>query len=400
MAYRDKITIDPAPEPWQGNRPRSAEDMGLRRAVSQLLAENQVDDVDVERIPGDGAPLSWEEIGDIFRLSPEAQAALTAAGATGSGLPSRLEQLLQKPINRREAIKFLAIGLVTGLSFLQAACTPASLPGANQEQARLDWEEYFKGNYRLMSDAEKQATIERLERRYELRAGQRPAISAQPPRPGVLYGYAFNISKCRGYMDCVKACIEENNQDRSTDMRYIRIHEMPKGEFRFEFADDAYLHEVPAAGHFYLGTQCFHCENPPCVNVCPVQATWKEDDGLVVVDYDWCIGCRYCQAACPYDGRRFNWKEPVVPAEEINLNQHYLGNRLRKKGVMEKCTFCIQRSRDGKLPACVEACPTGARIFGNLLDPNSEIRWVLENKKVFRLKEDLGTEPKFWYFMD
>ncbi|MBT4141291.1 MAG: 4Fe-4S dicluster domain-containing protein, partial [Candidatus Latescibacteria bacterium] len=156
----------------------------------------------------------------------------------------------------------------------------------------------------------------------------------------------------------------------------------------------------PAEGHFYMGTQCFQCENPPCVDVCPVGATWKEPDGITVVDYDWCIGCRYCEAACPYWARRFNWNEPEVPKNEINPVQHYLGNRLRKKGVMEKCTYCIQRTRDGRLPACAESCPTGARVFGNLLDPNSEIRYVLENKQVFRLKEELGTDPKFWYFMD
>lgn len=202
-------------------------------------------------------------------------------------------------------------------------------------------------------------------------------------------------------MNCVSACVEENNQDRNSEMQYIRIHEMKDGEgFKFDKADDNYYHEVPAEGHFYMGTQCFHCDNPPCVEVCPVQATWKEEDGLVVIDYDWCVGCRYCMAACPYDGRRFNWSKPEVPEPEVNKNQHYLGNRMRKKGVMEKCTFCVQRTRKGKNPACVEACPTGARIFGNLLDPNSTIRWVLENKKVFRLKEDLGTEPKFWYFMD
>jgi molybdopterin-containing oxidoreductase family iron-sulfur binding subunit len=131
-----------------------------------------------------------------------------------------------------------------------------------------------------------------------------------------------------------------------------------------------------------------------------VRATWQEPDGIVVVDYDWCIGCRYCVAACPYWARRFNWAAPEVPAEQLNPNQHYLGNRMRKKGVVEKCTFCIQRTRQGRLPACAEACPTGARVFGNLLDPNSEIRWVLENKRVFRLKEDLKTEPRFWYFMD
>ena len=243
--------------------------------------------------------------------------------------------------------------------------------------------------------------MNRLVRSHELKTGDTLSMSSKTAEENVLFGYAFNISKCKGYMDCVSACVEENNQDRASQMEYIRIHEMKDGKgFNFSEADDNYYHEVPAEGHFYMGTQCFHCDNPPCVEVCPVQATWKEPDGIVVVDYDWCVGCRYCMAACPYDGRRFNWKKPEVPKEEINKNQHYLGNRLRKKGVMEKCTFCIQRSRMGKNPACVEACPTGARIFGNLLDPKSTIRWVLENKKVFRLKEDLGTEPKFWYFMD
>ena len=251
-----------------------------------------------------------------------------------------------------------------------------------------------------MTEKEKENTVDRLERLYELNSGRKINIDSSGPEQDVLYGYAFNISKCQGYMDCVNACVKENNQDRSSQMQYIRIHEHENGQINFELAEDDFFHEVPAQGHFYMGTQCFHCENPPCVDVCPVGATWKEKDGIVVVDYDWCIGCRYCMAACPYDGRRFNWSTPHVPEEEVNGNQHYLGNRLRKKGVMEKCTFCIQRSRNGKNPACVEACPTGARIFGNLLDPNSEIRWVLANKKVFRLKEDLGTEPKFWYFMD
>ena len=141
-------------------------------------------------------------------------------------------------------------------------------------------------------------------------------------------------------------------------------------------------------------------QDAPCTKACPVKATWTEPDGIVVVDYDWCIGCRYCIAACPYYGRRFNWNKPVVPKEEMTKKQHYLGNRMRGRGQMEKCTFCVQRSREGRLPACVEACPTGARVFGNLLDPNSEIRFVLAHKKVFRWKEDLGTDPKFWYFID
>ncbi|RMH73127.1 MAG: 4Fe-4S dicluster domain-containing protein [Gemmatimonadetes bacterium] len=318
---------------------------------------------------------------------------------TDQVIPSGYQQMVQQPVNRRTAVKIVAAGLLAGAGLFQTACSPFASAEA-REKAQLNWEEYFKGNFRLMSDDEKEATVARLERLYELNTGKHLNISAANALPGVLYGYAFNISKCRGYMDCVRACINENNQDRKSGMQYITIHEHKKGQINFEHAEDDFYHEVPQEGHFYIGTQCFHCENPPCVNVCPVKATWKEPDGIVVVDYDWCIGCRYCEAACPYDARRFNWADPVIPEEEVNRNQHYLGNRLRKKGVMEKCTFCIQRTRTGKNPACVEACPTGARIFGNLLDPNSEIRHVLRTKKVFRLKEDLGTEPKFWYFMD
>jgi molybdopterin-containing oxidoreductase family iron-sulfur binding subunit len=156
--------------------------------------------------------------------------------------------------------------------------------------------------------------------------------------------------------------------------------------------------KVPEKGSFYVPVQCQQCKNPPCVKVCPVKATWQEPDGITVVDYNWCIGCRYCMAACPYGARHFNWGEPTVPVEELNTEMHYLGNRPRKKGVVEKCTFCIQRSREGKYPACVEICPVGARKFGNLLDPDSEIRYVLENKRVLILKQELNTQPKFYYF--
>jgi len=310
------------------------------------------------------------------------------------------EQVFDVQMDRRTAFKKLTASLLIGAGAVSTSCSVVA-GDDSKEKAQIDWDEQFKGNYKLMTNEEKNATVERLVRSYQLRTGKNISMSSKNAEEDVLFGYAFNISKCQGYMDCVTACVEENNQDRKSQMQYIRIHEMKDGAgLNFNEADDNYYHEVPAEGHFYMGTQCFHCDNPPCVEVCPVQATWREEDGLVVIDYDWCVGCRYCMAACPYDGRRFNWSTPEVPEEEVNKDQHYLGNRMRKKGVMEKCTFCVQRSRAGENPACVEACPTGSRIFGNLLDPDSTIRWVLENKKVFRLKEDLGTEPKFWYFMD
>jgi molybdopterin-containing oxidoreductase family iron-sulfur binding subunit len=149
--------------------------------------------------------------------------------------------------------------------------------------------------------------------------------------------------------------------------------------------------------YYYMPVQCQQCKNPPCVKVCPVKATWQEKDGIVVVDYNWCIGCRYCEAACPYHARRFNFAKPRVPGVELNPDMGYLSNRPRYMGVMEKCTFCLHRTRNGRYPACAEVCPTGARKFGDLNGPDSEIRRIVERERVYVLKQDLGTTPRFYY---
>ncbi len=243
-------------------------------------------------------------------------------------------------------------------------------------------------------------SLRELERRTSAAAGKPVTISDASAMPGVRFAYALDISRCIGCRRCVYACVEENNLSREPQIHWIRVLAMEK-EKGVDFAHaDAYYHpdEVPQQGHFYVPVACQHCENPPCTKVCPVGATWKEPDGIVVVDYDWCIGCRYCMAACPYGARHFNWTAPSVPKAELNPDMHVLGNRPRPKGVVEKCTFCIQRTRAGRYPACVEVCPVGARKFGNLLDPESEIRYIIEKKRVLVLKEDLNTVPRFFYF--
>jgi len=303
-----------------------------------------------------------------------------------------------KAYGRRDFLKGAVKVAALGSAAMISGCG-AGLLGSKEEFA-LQWQEYFKGHYSLMTQDEKDETIRRLERLAKIRKGVDVQMSSQEPIEGVLYGYAFNVTRCEGFMECVAACVKENNLDRKSNTQYIRTFEMEHGETTPDAGDGKYFHQVPVEGHYYMGVQCFHCQKAPCVKACPTKATWREPDGIVVVDYDWCIGCRYCMAACPYYGRRFNWNEPYVPVKEMTKKQHYLGNRMRTRGQMEKCTFCVQRSREGRLPACVEACPTGARVFGNLLDPKSEIRFVLAHKKVYRLKEDLGTDPKFWYFID
>ena len=143
---------------------------------------------------------------------------------------------------------------------------------------------------------------------------------------------------------------------------------------------------------------CQQCEDPICERCCPAKATWKEPDGITVVDYNWCVGCRYCMAACPYGARRFNWHHPNVPRGELNPQMHYLGNRPRGVGVVEKCTFCVQRVRAGYYPACVDACPVRARQFGDMNDPNSDVAIILREAKTIQLRRELGTEPRFYYY--
>ena len=296
-------------------------------------------------------------------------------------------------VHRRTVVK--GLGAAAGAAALAGALSPLS-----KVMDRLTPAEFLQKHYKELTPQDKQDVIARLENEAEENNGAEVTIEDHPPMPGTKFVYAINLSVCNGNGKCVEACHKENNHDRASNQSYIRVLEMPTGTMDMEQGNTTYEHTVPADGKFYLPVQCQQCDNPPCVNVCPVEATWKQDDGIVVVDYNWCIGCRYCEAACPYHARRFNWTKPSIPKEEVNPEQSYLSNRIRPQGVMEKCTFCLHRTREGRLPACLEACPTGARVFGNLLDPESEIRWVLENKRVFVLKEDLGTKPNFFYFFD
>jgi Fe-S-cluster-containing dehydrogenase component len=283
---------------------------------------------------------------------------------------------------------------------LGAAAFATAIAPLTQWKPAESVDEFLRRHYKELTPAELEAICRRCETDAKAAHGVDVHIAAPQPKPGVKFGYALNLSICVGCRRCAEACHNENNHDRASHNSYIRVFELENGSIDLAKGDATYDHPVPAKGKYYMPVQCHQCDNAPCTKVCPVEATWKEQDGIVVVDYNWCIGCRYCEAACPYHARRFNWKKPEVPAAEINPNQGYLSNRIRPQGVMEKCTFCLHRTREGRLPACLEACPTGARVFGDLNDPDSEIRWVLANKRVFILKEDVGTKPSFFYFFD
>jgi len=212
----------------------------------------------------------------------------------------------------------------------------------------------------------------------------------------------IDLDRCTGCQACVVACKVENNvpptgaleaaQGRTISwMRLARL----EGE------------EGPESGAMLIPLPCMHCENPPCVKVCPTQATNIGDDGLVAQVYARCIGCRYCTTACPYTVRQFNWKNlPWPEPMEQSMNPDV---SLRPRGVVEKCSFCNHRLQkvedqarfEGRpledkeyLPACVESCPAEALYFGDLDDPLSEVAQMADSPRAFRLMEELGTRPK------
>jgi molybdopterin-containing oxidoreductase family iron-sulfur binding subunit len=190
------------------------------------------------------------------------------------------------------------------------------------------------------------------------------------------------------------------NADGSVDRKFeIKwIWEAPY-ERAFPGQENKYMSEHLRDMPFLVA--CNHCDNPPCVRVCPTKATFKFKNGITMQDMHRCIGCRFCMAACPYGARSFNWRDPRgnnpngAPIIK-NENKEY---PTRTKGVVEKCTFCTERLAVGKLPACVEAAPKGGLLFGDLEDPNSEVRKIVTNKYTIRRKSDLGTGPGIFYLV-
>ena len=300
-----------------------------------------------------------------------------------------------KSLDRRSFLRRSG-ALATGVAALAASLAPLR---ELTDMGSID--QFLQKHYKELTPAEMEKVLERIRGEVKRQYGLRPDIKDLKPMGGVEFAYCLNLTRCVGCRKCVHACVAENNQSRTPEVQYIRVLKMPQGTFDMERGSHDYAPEsVPEKGFFYMPVQCHQCKNPPCVKVCPVKATWTEPDGITVIDYDWCIGCRYCEAACPYFARRFNFSTPEIPKEKINPDMSYLGNRPRPKGVMEKCHFCLQRTRAGRYPACLEVCPTGSRKFGNVLDPASEVSQILREKRVFVLKEEVGTLPRFFYYFD
>jgi len=229
-----------------------------------------------------------------------------------------------------------------------------------------------------------------------------PVAAAATRKGKFRYGMVVDTRRCVGCKACVIACKAENKTPPGVN--YNVVVQEPNKQ-----ADDKPL---------FLTKPCFHCENPPCVKVCPVSATFKrEQDGIVVIDYDRCIGCRYCITACPYGSRYFDFGDEYgftadgqawagVPSPEYGqYRQHEEGKS--PVGNVRKCTFCLHLQDEnggydkaaGRWPACAKTCTGGAIHFGDFNDTSSEVSRLIRSNNVIRLKEELGTEPNVYYLI-
>ena len=197
------------------------------------------------------------------------------------------------------------------------------------------------------------------------------------------YGMVIDLSKCVGCNSCTVACKQANATPPGVFWSKVLLYET--GDY-------------PQARLHFLPMLCMHCQDAPCLEACPTGATYRGEGGLVLVDDDRCVGCRYCIMACPYEARSYNSAQPreyytgqgPTEYEEVSYEQH-------PKGAIEKCNFCAPRLRVGKAPACVATCPTEARIFGDLDDPESEVSKLVASGLARPRLEEQGTKPSVFY---
>ncbi len=223
-------------------------------------------------------------------------------------------------------------------------------------------------------------------------------------RSGTRWAMTIDLKSCKcsdGCTACSEACHTIHNVPLVPDKDHPGIADR-KEELKWIWANP-FSHSFPGQDHSFVPggmheskvpILCNHCDNPPCVRVCPTKATFKRKDGIVIMDFHRCIGCRYCMAACPYGSRSFNWRDP-----RPNIAKIAKDFPTRTKGVVEKCNFCAERIARHKNPYCVEICPEKAMAFGDLNNAESDVRKVLKENYSIRRKPELGTSPEVYYIV-
>lgn len=293
-----------------------------------------------------------------------------------------------KKESRRKFLQKLTIagaGAVSATSLISSGCT-ANNTGAGDNKVML----LNQNNELVEVDSEQIKVASKSEDKEYLQKRGREGL------PGRKFVMVVDLAKCKNARKCMKAC--QGAHQLKPEQHHINVLEMEDEVNKLTY---------------YMPKPCQHCDNPPCVSVCPVDATFKRQDGIVLVDNERCIGCRFCIAACPYSARTFNWTEPRAMNEpekktfEENGEKYDMELNLpQKKGTVTKCAFSADRAREGKLPYCVSACPNGVYYFG---DSNEDLvtngttketvrlSLLLKENAGYTLMPELGTKPSVYY---
>lgn len=277
--------------------------------------------------------------------------------------------------------KFLSAGLLTAVAAGINSCTNPFTPD-------LDKDVVASGEMvKLLSvDGE----IIEVDKAYIKPVPDMPHLSNTEERTGIKgkkFVMVIDLAKCKNLKKCQSAC--NHMHHLPSDHNWVKV--LP-------------MQDSALAAPYWQPTTCMHCDEPPCVKVCPVDATFKRQDGIVLIDSDRCIGCRFCMAACPYSTRVFNWEEPKL-SEEVASREYSCETSVpQKKGTVGKCDFCPDMTRMGELPHCVSACPNGVFLFGDLMEDSvtngaDTFRFseLIKDRAGYRLMEDLGTKPSVYY---
>jgi len=285
-----------------------------------------------------------------------------------------------KDTSRRQ---FLTAGILAGIA---AGCSPKKNP----------FEDYAADDVKASGETVKLLSMDgeiiEMDKAFLKPVPYIPAISNSEERkgiPGKKFVMVIDLSRCKNVRACQSAC--DHMHQVHPGQNWIKVLKM-------QDADNTAPYWEP--------TTCMHCDEPPCVKVCPVDATFKRQDGIVLIDNNRCIGCRFCMAACPYSTRVFNWEAPLTEEKDLlSKQQNSCETSLpQKKGTVGKCDFCPDMTRKGELPHCVSACPNGVFFFGDenedsVTNGAETFRFteLIKDKAGYRLMEDLGTKPRVYY---
>jgi len=212
--------------------------------------------------------------------------------------------------------------------------------------------------------------------------GRKESMIGLPDKKFVM---VVDLARCKNARKCVDACQEGHFLGKEHE--WIKVY---------------YMKDSPKTSPYWFPRPCFHCDNPMCVSVCPVGATYKRTDGIVLVDAERCIGCKFCMTGCPYSARVFHWEEPEIEQPEVEYSPET--NVPAVEGTVGKCVWCADLLRKNKLPRCVTACPMGVIYFGNMVEDTVtngletvRLSSLLKDKSGYRHREDLGTQPSVYF---